>query len=339
MPNRAPEDPAALLSAMIQLVFEADHVGDVRDAIAHGARMISPYAAMTMRENGSSRAYEVTLRRGDELDATAKALERHLSQDAASTKKTMSTLDRFASEQTQALADSYVRRYGLCIARPLLAYGESVGVAATHYEGRTALGEAEFDTLRRFFRVAAVALFNARARQDLREFAYTDPLTGLASRRRLDVELGRHVDGDLSLLMIDFDGLKVVNDSLGYDRGDVLIQTVGSVLAMSVEPGELAARLGGDEFVIVLAKADSAAARQRAEELTAVLDRLTVPDELQTLFHGASVGYATAEPGEDSRSVLRRASAEMRSRKRRRKSDRDGRGGHNPGPGSHRPEY
>jgi len=54
-----------------------------------------------------------------------------------------------------------------------------------------------------------------------------------------------------------------------------------------------------------------------------VLDGVAVPGDLESLFHGASVGVATAVPGEDSRAVLRRASNEMRSRKRRRKTDRD----------------
>jgi GGDEF domain-containing protein len=90
-----------------------------------------------------------------------------------------------------------------------------------------------------------------------------------------------------------------------------------------VNEGELAARLGGDEFVVVLPAADGQRARMRAEELTQVLDAVAVPDDLHSLFHGASVGAATGVAGEDSRAVLRRASNEMRSRKRRRKTDRD----------------
>ena len=54
-----------------------------------------------------------------------------------------------------------------------------------------------------------------------------------------------------------------------------------------------------------------------------MLDAVAVPEDLHSLFQGASVGAATAVPGEDSRAVLRRASNEMRSRKRRRKTDRD----------------
>jgi diguanylate cyclase (GGDEF)-like protein len=205
----------------------------------------------------------------------------------------------------------------------LRVFGKEFGMLTLHYEGRPALADAEFDALRTFADYAAIALYNAHARQDLRDFAYTDSLTGLASRRQLDIELTRLRDSELSLLLIDFDGLKAVNDALGYDRGDELIAAVGTALAATVNEGELAARLGGDEFVVVLPGVSEQRARMRAEELTGVLDRLAVPDDLDSLFHGASVGAATAVPGEDSRAVLRRASNEMRSRKRRRKTDRD----------------
>jgi PleD family two-component response regulator len=90
-----------------------------------------------------------------------------------------------------------------------------------------------------------------------------------------------------------------------------------------VKDGELAVRLGGDEFVVLVPGADAGRARMPAEELTGVLDRVAVPDDLVALFHGASVGFATAEPGEDPRAALRRAGGEMRSRKRRRKTDRE----------------
>jgi diguanylate cyclase (GGDEF)-like protein len=269
----------------------------------------------------------VTLRQGDELDAGAKALERHLCEETRRRSRSVSTLDRFENEQAQSLADVYVRRSALCLTRVLRVFGEDFGTLTLHYDDRPALAEAEFDALGAFADYAAIALFNARARQDLRDFAYTDSLTGLASRRRLDISLARLRDQELSLLLIDFDGLKAVNDELGYDRGDALIAAVGAALGANAKEGELVARLGGDEFVVVLPDLDEQGARLRAEEFTDVLDGLSVPDDLESLFHGASVGAATAVPGEDSRAVLRRASNEMRSRKRRRKTDRDILGG------------
>jgi diguanylate cyclase (GGDEF)-like protein len=130
-------------------------------------------------------------------------------------------------------------------------------------------------------------------------------------------------DTEPSLLLIDFDGLKAVNDALGYDRGDALIAVDAAALAANVKDGELAARLGGDEFVVLLPEADVRRARIRAEELTGVLDRVAVSADLESLFQGASVGFATAQPGEDPRPALRRAGGEMRSRTRRRKTDRE----------------
>jgi GGDEF domain-containing protein len=87
-------------------------------------------------------------------------------------------------------------------------------------------------------------------------------------------------DSELSLLLIDFDGLKGVNDALGYDRGDALIAAVGMALAANVNEGELAARLGGDEFVVVLPEAMGACAEAgRGTDRGA--RRVAVPGDLE----------------------------------------------------------
>ncbi len=325
MGSRRPADNlSGSLTVMIQLLLAADGLDDVRAATAHGALVLSSYDALTIREVAISQSLEVVLRCGHELDPEAQALEQHLCEEASETRRSVSTLDRLQNEEAQGLAERYAREYGLCLTRPLLAYGDLVGVVSLHYRGRAALVDAEFDALWRFVDCAAVALYNGRVRKDLRDFAYTDPLTGLASRRWLDLELSHLREAELSLLLIDFDGLKAVNDSLGYERGDVLIAAVGATLAASVQEGELAARLGGDEFVLVLPNMGKRNARTRADELTRTLDGLSLPPDLGPLFQGASIGAATAHPYEDPRQALSRAAAEMRSRKRRRKSDREG---------------
>jgi diguanylate cyclase (GGDEF)-like protein len=323
MSNHAIDSGSSLLLAMIQVVLAAEALEDVRQGIAHGARIISRPDSLAVYETQISGAPEATLRSGERVDSTSEELERRLCHEAIVSGRTVSTLDRFGSEETQRLAGAYLRRYGLCLARPLVAFREKVGVLVLHYDDRIALSDPEFDTLRRFAECAAIALHNGLVRQELRDYAYTDSLTGIASRRRLDLELSRLQPIGLSLLLIDFDGLKAVNDTLGYERGDALIAGVGATLAASVREGELAARLGGDEFVVVLSHCDERRAKERCEELIEILDELRVPKDLSPLFHGASVGAATAAPGEDPRQVLRRASAEMRSRKRRRKTDRE----------------
>jgi len=314
--------PSALL-AVIQMLLSARALDDVRAAVARGAWLISRYDSLELREVQASGALEATLQDGQDLGAGARAVEELLCAKVRALGRTASTLDRFASSEEQSVANDFMRRYGLCLVRPLHAYGEFIGLLVLHFANRTALGDAEFDALRRFVDFAAVALSNARGRSELHSFAYTDPLTGLANRRRLDDDLASLRGSRLSLLLIDFDGLKAVNETLDYDRGDELIAAVGVRLAAAATPDEFVFRYGGDEFVVIMPDAESAAARTRAEEMTAALDQLELPEELARLFHGASIGWATAEPGEDPWEILRRAGAEMRSRKRRRKTDRD----------------
>lgn len=321
-PISSPADASStVLVPVIQMLLSARALEDVRAATAHGARLICRYDALALYEVQESGTLAATLRHGKELGAGAAALEELLCGKASKTGRTVSTLDRFLSEQEQTVADDYTRLFGLCLARPLQAYGEFTGLLVFHFEERSVLGEREFDALRRFAECAAVALSNARVRDELHNYAYSDPLTGLANRRRLEVEFARLSGSRLSLLLIDFDGLKAVNDRLGYDSGDALINMIGAKLTASAKPGEFVVRLGGDEFVVIMPEADRALARLRAEEMTAILDRLALPEDLAALFHGASVGSATAETGEDPWEVLRRAGVEMRSRKRRRKTD------------------
>jgi diguanylate cyclase (GGDEF)-like protein len=328
MADDASDFSASRLVAVLQMLLSAQELEDVRAAIGHGAGLVVRFETLSLFEVvgadgvAGSGAVEATFRRGEELSSWARAVEELLRDRVSKTGRTASTLDRFASEQEQALADAYLRRGGLCLARPLRVYGGFVGVLVLHFAGRTALADADFDSLRRFVEFAAVALSNARTRAELRGFAYSDPLTGLANRRRLEVEFARLQGSELSLLLVDFDGLKAVNDSLGYHRGDALIAAVGACLASSARPDEFVVRYGGDEFVVVMPGVSREGAVARAERLTRTLDELPLPDDLAALFRGASVGYATASTSDDLWHALDRASGEMRSRKRRRKTDR-----------------
>jgi diguanylate cyclase (GGDEF)-like protein len=322
IPNAADNSSPALL-AVVQMLLSARGLEDVRAATAHGAEVISRYSALSIYEVQRDGLLELTARSGQELGPAAMAVEDLLCETASRTGTSVSTLDMQSSERERLIVRDYVRRNCLCIARPLLAYGELAGVIVLHYTDTMALVQAEFDRLRRFTEFAAVALRTARTRAELQDIAYSDALTGLANRRWLELEFARLQGSEVSLVLIDFDGLKAVNDTLGFDRGDTLIHTVAVTLAASAHPEEFVVRYGGDEFVLVMPGVGRERAGQRAEELTAILDTITLPPDLAALFRGASVGPATADAGEDLWNVLRRAATEMRSRKRRRKTDRE----------------
>ena len=96
-----------------------------------------------------------------------------------------------------------------------------------------------------------------RAEDEIRQLAFYDPLTRLPNRRLLLERLQRALGGsgrrdEGALLFIDLDNFKTLNDTLGHDMGDLLLQEVGRRLSRCIRDGDTVARLGGDEFVILL---------------------------------------------------------------------------------------
>jgi diguanylate cyclase (GGDEF)-like protein len=321
-PLRDAAGTAQALAAMLQRLSAAEPIDAVRKTIAHGAHVLSAYDTVTIREFEDDGALAATLRRGKALGFEAKALEQHFRRLAVESERTVTTLDEFDDEELDGLSASYRLHEGLCLVRPLVAFRRnSVGVICFHFGGRTTLQDAHFDALRKFCDAAAVALYNARVRMTLHDLAYTDPLTRLPNRRRLEIELNRSRRSEASVVIIDFDGLRDVNDTLDYERGDALISLVGAALQANLREGELAARLGGDEFVVLLPETPADGARTRAEQLSEALDALEVPDDIRPFYRGASVGSATAGPTQDLQAALLRATHEMHARKRRRKTD------------------
>lgn len=145
----------------------------------------------------------------------------------------------------------------------------------------------------------------------LRHQAYHDGLTGLANRRKVQEQLEELVKQQqaVSLLFIDLDGFKYVNDSLGHIVGDGLLQRVGKRLQSTIRDADLLARLGGDEFLVVLESNSDA-------ELTAqrILKVLSHPFEVSgRIMHlGASIGIVTApDDGDSAEVLLRNADAAM----------------------------
>jgi diguanylate cyclase (GGDEF)-like protein len=141
--------------------------------------------------------------------------------------------------------------------------------------------------------------------------ALRDGLTSLANRTmladRIDQALTRRArsGGDLAILVLDLDGFKAVNDSLGHAMGDRLLVEVGERLGSSVRGFDIAARLGGDEFAVVLEGAGEAGAVLAAARLLDELARPVVLDGRQVQLT-ASIGIALANRTADTQDVLLR---------------------------------
>lgn len=140
--------------------------------------------------------------------------------------------------------------------------------------------------------------------------AATDGLTGLANRRQLDDELDRQVarsrrHGEpLSLVLVDVDSFKAVNDRFGHAVGDRVLVDLAHRIAGSVRTDDVAGRWGGEEFLIIAPSTAQPAALRLAERCRSAV-AATPFEEVGTI--SASFGVATSEDGEDARALLRRA--------------------------------
>ena len=150
--------------------------------------------------------------------------------------------------------------------------------------------------------------------------ASTDQLTGLANRRAILAELDdRRHRSDHHLVLIDLDRFKDVNDTLGHESGDVLLNVVAQRLARCLRSADFLARLGGDEFAIVIdGVADAAGVQATIERVALEVSR---PVEIAgvNLTCRFSAGVVAARPGEaDASTMLRRADIAMYAAKRMR---------------------
>lgn len=144
-------------------------------------------------------------------------------------------------------------------------------------------------------------LSSAKLRVELLWHAQVDELTGLLNRwalRRIALrEISRcgRTKGLIAVLMMDLDGLKLINDSLGHGGGDAVLQAVAEVLRETVRDQDVVARIGGDEFCIMLPDTGLTEAATVAERLRLQVDTLMLSYRGQTVRVFASLGVASSE--------------------------------------------
>ncbi|MFK8910101.1 diguanylate cyclase domain-containing protein, partial [Streptomyces sp. YS-3] len=152
------------------------------------------------------------------------------------------------------------RGRGCCVVAPIVLHGRAWGeLYVARPAGAPVFGASDADFATVLASVAAAGIAQTERLEEVRRLAFTDPLTGLANRRAVDVRLDEAIeahrrDGSVvSLVVCDLNGLKRVNDTRGHAVGDRLLERFGSVLSLcgAILPGALAARLGGDEFCLL----------------------------------------------------------------------------------------
>ncbi len=171
-------------------------------------------------------------------------------------------------------------------------------------------------------RAAGRALGHARRFARAVAEARLDALTGLYNCRWLNEQLEREIwrvrrsGGSLSIVMLDLDDLKRVNDRYGHIAGDAVLRNVADCIRGVLRHADAAARLGGDEFVVVLPETDAGGAEHVAGRIAAALRRSRTRVHAGTIAMTASLGVATWEPEQTVQELIDRADRAMYARKR-----------------------
>jgi diguanylate cyclase (GGDEF)-like protein len=223
------------------------------------------------------------------------------------------------------LLEEGIRSYLLL---PLNARGRAIGVLALGSVEVGAFDESSLARLQPLADAVSLAFENVRLFQRTRELSITDELTPLYNARFFHQILDRELklvdryESVLSLIFVDLDRFKPINDTYGHLRGSRVLREVGFLLRAAVRETDYPARYGGDEFVVILPQTDGAAARQLGEKLRGQIEgHVFLQEEGINAELGVSLGVATYPVDATTKEALiRLADERMYQDKDRRKT-------------------
>ncbi len=229
-----------------------------------------------------------------------------------------------ANGSSESRVDGVVGREWTALRAQLRVKGRTVGVMSVGTQMERVFGPSDF-----LFMAAVadqVAIVLDRARQFSNE-SRTDHLTGLANRREFERVMEREValaerhDRRMTMMMIDLDNLKRINDRQGHRGGDEALRLVAQQLMRVVRSSDLCARIGGDEFAVAMPETHIDRGREVAARLRSAVSEMSLGAKGSEAVE-VSVGLSTWVPGQDWQTVYQSADMDLYQDKDRRKHAR-----------------
>ncbi len=228
-------------------------------------------------------------------------------------------------EDKSQLDSSFTKKDGRFAYKWVFETADDSGILLILKKGHQ-LSSDKIELINHSIEILAECLRRGLEYEDLFERASSDSLTGLSNRRVFDeriygmIESAKRYKHPLSMISMDLDRFKEINDNLGHQAGDKVLQSVAKVLKTAVRSTDLLIRMGGDEFLLILDNTDLGNARILAERLCAAVDELDIWAN-EKIKLGVSIGLTQLKQEESLKQWLERtddilyhAKAEGRSR-------------------------
>ena len=289
VPTRSRRADASALEALVDAaagILAADSLGDTLGRIAHHLSELLDYDELSVYEVDRGAGMLVPVfalgAYAEEVMADTFPATEGVTGWVVSNRRTRNVA-RADLDPIVAVVEGTAMEPESLVSVPLLVEDRVVAVLNVYRIGLDkTFSDAEVAQVERFATMAALAFDSARQRDTLREQARTDGLTGLLNHRACHERLGEEVvraaalERPLSVVVLDIDHFKTVNDAYGHAEGDKVLVAAAGKLRSAVREDDLVARLGGEEFALILPGVDGTQAAQAAERARAAIAEVGV---------------------------------------------------------------